>query len=600
MTDKDQQPNSTANGTASTDTGNSTPPKSPAVDNWPWAHVLGFDTAKEWGLDAVIPRPSPASPPPDPSNTAAGGDNPGPLDGLSGHTPLAGQNLIEYAMQKIEQALGQPMQAVPPLSSYGYDEYGNLTTTAGSASPAPASAPTPPPVTETAAPNTSTATPTDEAPTDTDGSINDLANEELPRGFVAPEDTTVSPASPTRGMSSTSGPQSYRVDLIREDGRTTRLEGIVTYGDLYRPLLPELSGNTQNADISDWSITLDQLPNPGPSGSDTDAIVTARLDAAEIPADIRQWSLSVGPQNINTARLALDIPATLPSLTRASIIGGLPSSEWHMVAATLAAGAESTDTGTQIRESTEPVAPASLGMDQQLGSPDSMQEPYIATLRITSAITSTPASIPVQLQYTGTLPSPILQGDVPLTTETSLSLRMQVIAPTDGKSGATLVALILRGAASGFSVTAQLRGDQKISTPTAILGCVDPGQDTECRAESMIANATSSLQTSLISITDAPDDDGLAAYGFVLPAPSGDDDTDNTVQAEKVAKADDPAPTPPAKTPPAKGKSKAASPDTTTATDDTDGAKNVDDAAGSSDTGGTTDNNTGKPDKGAS
>ena len=102
MTDKDQQPNSTANSTASTDTGNSNPPKSPAVDNWPWAHVLGFDTAKEWGLDAVIPRPSPASPTPDPSNIAAGGDNPGPLDGLSGHTPLAGQNLIEYAMQKIE------------------------------------------------------------------------------------------------------------------------------------------------------------------------------------------------------------------------------------------------------------------------------------------------------------------------------------------------------------------------------------------------------------------------------------------------------------------------------------------------------------------
>ena len=133
-----------------------------------------------------------------------------------------------------------------------------------------------------------------------------------------------------------------------------------------------------------------------------------------------------------------------------------------------------------------------------------------------------------------------------------------------------------------------------------MLGCVDPGQDTECRAESMIANATSSLQTSLISITDAPDDDELAAYGFVLPAPSGDDDTDNTVQAAKVAKADDPAPTPPAKTPPAKGKSKAASPDTTNATDDTDGAKNADDAAGSSDTSGTTDNNTGKPDKGAS
>jgi len=400
-------------------------------------------------------------------------------------------------------------------------------------------------------------------------------------------------------MSSTSGPQSYRVDLIREDGRTTRLEGIVTYGDLYRPLLPELSGNAQNADISDWSITLDQLPNPGPSGSDTDAIVTARLDAAEIPADIRQWSLSVGPQNINTARLALDIPATLPSLTRASIIGGLPSSEWHMVAATLAAGAESTDTGTPIQESTEPVAPASLGMDQQLGSPDSTQEPYIATLRITSAITNTPASIPVQLQYTGPLPSPILQGDVPLTTESSLSLRMQVMAPTDGKSGATLVALILRGAASGFSVTAQLRGDQKISTPTAMLGCVDPGQDTECRAESMIANATSSLQTSLISITDAPDDDGLAAYGFVLPTPSGEDDTNNTAQTAKPAKTDDPAPTSPAKTPPAKGKSKAASTDTTV-TDDTDGAKNADDAGGTDDTGGTTDNNTGKPDKGAS
>ncbi|UKV12927.1 hypothetical protein L6172_12765 [Thalassospiraceae bacterium SW-3-3] len=594
MTDKDQQPNSTANGPATSATGNR--PKSPAVDNWPWAHVLGFDTASEWGLDAVIPRPSSTSPAPDPSNTAASSDNPGPLDGLSGHTPLQGQNLIEYAMQKIEQALGQPMQAVPPLSSYGYDEYGNLTTTAGTASPAPTSASAAPPAAENAAPNTPTATATNDAPTDTDGSVSDLASEELSSGFIPSDDTTVASASPTPGMSGASGPQSYRVDVIRDNGRTTRLEGIVTYGDLYRPLLPELSGNAQNADISDWSITLDQLPNPGPSGSDTDAIVTARLDAAEIPADIRQWALSVGPQNINTARLALNIPATLPSLTRASIIGGLPSSEWHMVAATLSSGGGSADTGTPIPDTAEPVAPASLGMDQQLGSPYSTQEPYIATLRITSAITSTPASIPVQLQYTGTLPSPILQGDVPLTTETSLSLRMQVIAPTDGKSGATLVALILRGAASGFSVTAQLRGDQKISTPTAMLGCVDPGQDTECRAESMIANATSSLQTSLISITDAPDDDGLAAYGFVLPAPSGDDDTGNTVQAAKPAKADDPTPTPPAK-----GKGKTASPDTTTTTvtDDTDSTKNAADTAGAGDTGdtgGTTEN----PDKGAS
>ena len=261
MTNKDQQPSSTANGPAAPATGNSS--KSPAVDNWPWAHVLGFDSASEWGLDAVIPHPSSASPIPDPSNTAANGDNPGPLDGLSGHTPLAGQNLIEYAMQKIEQALGQPMQAVPPLSSYGYDEYGNLTTTAGVVAPAPAS------TTQNPAPETSPiGSDTTVADTPDDGD-NNLTSEEASSRFQDLDDTVTAPSRPTPGTSGTTGPQSYRVDLIRDDGRTTRLEGNVTYGDLYRPLLPELSGNAQNADISDWSITLDQLPNPGPSGSDS-------------------------------------------------------------------------------------------------------------------------------------------------------------------------------------------------------------------------------------------------------------------------------------------------------------------------------------------
>ncbi|KEO54971.1 hypothetical protein [Thalassospira permensis] len=587
MTDKDQQPNSTENGGSNPAATNG--PKSPAVDNWPWAHVLGFDTAKEWGLDAVIPRPSSASPIPDPSSGATGGNNPGPLDGLSGHTPLQGQNLIEYAMQKIEQALGQPMQAVPPLSSYSYDEYGNLTTTASATVPAPAP--------QNATPETSsngsapTAADTPDNGDDGDDRDDDLTDEEVPPRFQDHDDTLTTPSRPTSGMSSPTGPQSYRVDLIRDDGRVTRLEGSVTYGDLYRPLLPELSGNAQNAQTPDWSITLDQLPNPGPTGSDTDAIVTARLDAAETPADIRQWALSVGPQDINTARLALDIPATLPSLTRASIIGGLPSSEWHMAAATLAAGGVSTDnSGTSIPDAAEPVAPASLGMDQQLGTIDSTQDPFIATLRITSAITSIPTSIPVQLQYTGALPSPILQGDVPLTTETSLSLRMQVIAPNDGKSGATLVALILRGAASGFSVTAQLRGDHKISTPTAMLGCIDPGQDTECRAESMIANATSSLQTSLISITDTPDDDGLAAYGFVLPAPSGNDSTTDATQTDKPDKGTNIAKSAPAK--PASVKGKAAITDNTNSPPDAD--------SNNGDTGTTATNSPGKPDKGAS
>ncbi|WP_404421272.1 hypothetical protein [Thalassospira australica] len=579
MTDNDKQPDSTANTTRNPTARNGT--GSPAVDNWPWAHVLGFDTAKEWGLDAVIPRPSSAAPIPDPANTTPDTNSPSPLDGLSGHTPLAGQNLIEYAMQKIEQALGQPMQPVPPLSSYSYDEYGNLTTMAGTTppDPAPSSATPSPAMTDKAA---TTAT----APVGDRTGGGDDSGDASPAPAAPPHDMPRN-SDPTTSTPTEPGPQSYRVNLVRDDGRTTRLEGTVTFGDLYRPLLPELSGNAQNAKTSDWSITLDQLPSPGPTSSDTDTIVTAKLDAADIPADIRQWSLSVGPQNISTARLALDIPATLPSLTRASIIGGLPSSEWHMVAASLATG------DSPAIPDTEPAAPASLGMDQQLGSPDSTQEPFIATLRITSAIASPPASIPVQLQYAGTLPSPILQGDVPLTTTTSLSLRMQVIAPTDGKSGATLVALILRGAASGFSVTAQLRGNQKISTPTAMLGCVDPGQDTECRAESMIANATSSLQTSLISITDAPDDDGLAAYGFVLPAPS---DSDNTADASPAAKPDktpDPAPATPTKSPPTKGKDKAAS--GTTASDNSDSLPDTDSNANTG-----TGTTTGKPDKGAS
>lgn len=571
MTDKDQQPKSTENGGINPAAANA--PRSPAVDNWPWADLPGFDTAKEWGLYAVIPRPSSVSPIPDPTSDVTGGNNPGPLAGLSGHKPLQGQNLIEYAMQKIEQALGQPMQAVPPLSSYSYDEYGNLTTTAGAASPETSSTGATPSAADT--------------PDDGDDGHDELSDEEVPSRFQDRDNTVTTPSRPAPGMSGSTGPQSYRVDLIRDDGRTTRLEGSVTSGDLYRPLLPELSGNTQNAQTPDWSITLDQLPNPGPTGSDTDAIVTARLDAAEIPVDIRQWALSVGPQDINTARLALDIPATLPSLTRASIIGGLPSSEWHMVAASLATGDSPTSTDAK------PVAPASLGMDQQLGTIGSTQDPFIATLRITSAITSTPVSIPVQLQYTGALPSPILLGDVPLSTETSLSLRMQVIVPIDGKSGATLVALILRGAASGFSVTAQLRGDQKISTPTAMLGCIDPGQDTECRAESMIANANSSLQTSLISITDAPDDDGLSAYGFVLPEQSGTDCTTDAPPTDKPDKGTSTTKSATAK--PAATKGKAAITDSTNSPGDAD-----------SDTGDTgsaataTTSSTGKPDKGAS
>ncbi|HBS22095.1 hypothetical protein, partial [Thalassospira sp.] len=130
-----------------------------------------------------------------------------------------------------------------------------------------------------------------DTPDSGDDRDDDLTDEEVPPRFQDHDDTVTTPSRPTSGMSGPTSPQSYRVDLIRDDGRVTRLEGSVTYGDLYRPLLPELSGNAQNAQTPDWSITLDQLPNPGPTGSDTDAIVTARLDAAETPADIRQWAL---------------------------------------------------------------------------------------------------------------------------------------------------------------------------------------------------------------------------------------------------------------------------------------------------------------------
>lgn len=544
MTDDDKQPETAATGTPAD--GNSD--QNTAPDAWPWAHVLGFDTAKEWGLDSVIPHPSAATSMPDPTKQASDTGSSDQLGGLGGHSPLQGQNLIEYAMQQIEQALGQPMQPVPPLSSYAYGEDGSLITTAGNVIPRPSPAATPetpplnagartqaPPAPASGPSNTpGTSSPsgtTDTATVPNDGEGTD-ATPAPSEGDPSPSMPSPPQSSPTTSSSSSSsstantstsepGPQSYRIDLTRDDGRNTCLEGTVTYGDLYRPLLPELSGNAKDAKAPDWLITLDHQPSPAPTNADTDTIVTALLKADEIPADIQQWSLSVGPQNINTARLALNIPADSPSFTRASIIGNLPTAEWHIAASTLAAS------DAEPSPDDEPLAPASLCMDQHFGSPDTSQAPFVATMQITSGIANASVSLPVQLRYCGTLPSPILQGDIPLTKQASLSFRMQITPPADDKDGACLIALILRDDTPDFSVTAQLRGNQKISTPTAMLGCNDPAQGTECRAESMIANATTSLQTNLICIPKTQAYVSLATYGFVLPAePASSDASD--------------------------------------------------------------------------
>ncbi|WP_156111587.1 hypothetical protein [Thalassospira australica] len=316
----------------------------------------------------------------------------------------------------------------------------------------------------------------------------------------------------------------WGVTTTHSDGSTTDLSGPVIKDDMFRTAMPSLQGKTTaGASDPDWLISMTQNAALSPMHTPAQIAVAARLCATDVPQSLRKWCLHVGPSSDALSELSVSLPSSQPS---------------HLRAVVFDTTLEDTS-GTHLSEvPTFSGGPYAIHLEQTVGATSSETTPNRALIRLVFADR---APIPVELEYVGALPSPVVAGTILIGPNHTIPFWVQITPPAEGDNGAGLVVLVRYDRETGFDVTAQLVTDAKASTPTAILTCSAQSDNSACRAASMIANSSGRLETSLTGLSDIPDENDLEKYGFMLPAVVSNSDTSSptgTKSGSSVGKTD--------------------------------------------------------------
>ena len=293
----------------------------------------------------------------------------------------------------------------------------------------------------------------------------------------------------------------WGVTTTHGDGSITDMHGPIIGDDMFRTAMPSLHGGKDHqADTPEWSIKMEQGHPLSPTRTSAQAAIAARLTAIETPQSLSKWSVHVGAAPDAQSELSATVPAAAPSQLRAFLFDTIHGD----------------DSASQLSEVPIYGGEAyALHLEQTVGSPNSENTPDLALIRL---IIADHAPVPIELEYAGPLPSPIVAGNIVINPEHSVPFWAQITPPSEGDQGAGLVLLVRYAPDASFDVTAQLLTKARTSTPTAILTCNAQSDHTACRAASMISDNRGRLETSLTGIPDQPDVADLEKYGFFPPA----------------------------------------------------------------------------------
>ncbi|KJE36359.1 hypothetical protein UF64_04205 [Thalassospira sp. HJ] len=293
----------------------------------------------------------------------------------------------------------------------------------------------------------------------------------------------------------------WDVTTTHTDGSVTDMKGPVIADDMFRTAMPSLEGKSDTTDgTPDWSIRMKQGYPLSPTRTSAQTAIAARMQATDIPTSLRKWSLHVGATPDAQSELSVTVPTSVPSQLRALLFDSATS-----------------DGGAPLM-SEVPIYGGeahALHLEQNVGTVTSETTPDLAKICL---ILGNHAPVPIHLEYTGSLPSPIVAGSVVVGPNNSIPFWVQITPPSEGKKGAGLVVLVRYEAEASFDVTAQLLTAARTSTPTAILTCSSQTDHSACRAASMISDSRGRLETSLTGLPNDPDPQDLKKYGFMPPA----------------------------------------------------------------------------------
>ncbi|MBP3127417.1 hypothetical protein [Thalassospira sp. ER-Se-21-Dark] len=348
-------------------------------------------------------------------------------------------------------------------------------------------------------------------------------------GYTGPLETmdpwysTDSGSAATNTQSGTPGSSTdaqWGVTTIHADGSTTDMTGPVIRDDMFRTAMPTLQGKADTtADTPDWAISMEQGYPLSPTKTSAQTAISAKMLAPDVPKSLCKWSLHVGTSTDAQSELSVTAPNAAPSQLRALLFDAIDAD------------------GAAPQMSEVPIyggAPHAIHLEQTVGATGSEATPDVALIRL---IFADRAPVPIHLEYVGTLPSPIVAGNVVVAPNSSIPFWVQITPPSEGDKGAGLVVLVRYQAETSFDVTAQLMTQARTSTPTAILSCNAQHDQSACRAASMISDSRGRLETCLTGMPTDPEVADLKKYGFLPPAFMLDADKSSTATATTPATA---------------------------------------------------------------
>jgi hypothetical protein len=259
-------------------------------------------------------------------------------------------------------------------------------------------------------------------------------------------------ANNTFSSQSSAGDAQWDVTTIHADGSTTGMTGPVIADDMFRTAMPTLQGKADTtADTPDWAISMAQGYPLSPTKTSAQTAITAKMLAPDVPKSLCKWSLHVGASTDAKSELSVTVPDTAPSQLRALLFDAVDAD------------------GAAPQMSEVPIyggAPHAIHLEQTIGTTGSQATPDVALIRL---IFANHPPMPIHLEYVGTLPSPIVAGNVMAGPNSTIPFWVQLTPPSEGDKGAGLVVLVRYEAETSFDVTAQLMTQARTSTPTAIL-----------------------------------------------------------------------------------------------------------------------------------
>ncbi|BDW88379.1 hypothetical protein [Thalassospira tepidiphila] len=325
-------------------------------------------------------------------------------------------------------------------------------------------------------------------------------------GYTSPLENMDPWYSTDGGSAATNPPGSstdaqWGVTTIHADGSTTDMTGPVIRDDMFRTAMPTLQGKADTtADTPDWAISMEQGYPLSPTKTSAQTAISAKMLAPDVPKSLCKWSLHVGASTEAQSELSVTAPNAAPSQLRALLFDAVDAG------------------GAAPQMSEVPIyggAPHAIHLEQTVGATGSEATPDVALIRL---IFADRAPVPIHLEYVGTLPSPIVAGNVMVAPNSSIPFWVQITPPSEGDKGAGLVVLVRYEAETSFDVTAQLMTQARTSTPTAILSCNAQHDQSACRAASMISDSRGRLETGLTGLPTDPNAADLEKYGFIPPA----------------------------------------------------------------------------------